>query len=164
MLQHGGLVWYGGLTFAIIFGVVYLKIKKQPILAILDLISPYIALAQSIGRIGCFLNGCCFGKYWQELNIRYPTQVFSSLSLLFIFLILKILYEKRDGFLILSKKGNIFFLYLAFYSTKRFFIEFLRGDTQPFILNLTIFQIISIAIFIFAIASFFINFSRGKSS
>lgn len=152
MFWHGGLVWYGGLIFALACGLIYLKVKKQAILPILDLLAPYIALAQSIGRIGCFLNGCCFGKPWPLYNIPYPTQIISSLAMLFIFLILRS-FQCLD-----FPKGNIFLLYLVFYSLKRFFIEFLRGDAYPVILGLSIFQIISVFIFILT----FILFCSGR--
>lgn len=142
MLNHGGLVWYGGLISAVACGSAYVKFKKAALLSILDLLVPYLALAQGIGRIGCFLNGCCYGKLWQAQNILYPTQLISSLVMLFVFLILRILQE-RD-----LKKGCLFSLYLILYSGKRFFIEFLRGDSPTVFLNLTVFQLISIGIFL----------------
>ncbi|MEK6715673.1 MAG: prolipoprotein diacylglyceryl transferase [Candidatus Omnitrophota bacterium] len=144
MLQHGGLVWYGGLISAIVSVVIYIRIKKQPIFATLDLVAPYIALAQAIGRIGCFLNGCCYGKLWRDENIPYPTQIFSSLSMLFVFLVLRVM--QKQGL----KTGSIFFSYLLLYSAKRFFIEFLRGDSPVVFLNLTVFQLASVGIFVSA--------------
>lgn len=145
-LWHGGLVWYGGLSLALISGLIYMRLKRKPVFLILDLLSPYIALGQAIGRIGCFLNGCCFGKIWQSQNILYPTQLFSSLIMLFIFLVLRILQSR--GF----KPGSIFLFYIIFYSVKRFFIEFLRGDSPAVFLNLTVFQLVSVGIFILASA------------
>lgn len=144
-LWHGGLVWYGGLISGVAAGLIYVRIKKQAVLPVLDLMAPYLALGQAIGRIGCFLNGCCYGKIWPGVNIFYPTQVFSSLIMLFVFLVLRIL-QKRN-----LKTGNIFFLYLIFYSGKRFFIEFLRGDSPSIFLGFTIFQLISAGIFMIAL-------------
>jgi len=140
MFQHGGLVWYGGLISALISGFSYLKLKKQDILGVLDLMAPYLALGQAIGRIVCFLNGCCFGKFWPLYNTLYPTQVFSSFIMLLIFFTLKSI-ERRG-----LSKGSIFLLYLICYSTARFFIEFLRGDSPPIVGSLTLFQVISIVI------------------
>lgn len=156
MFHEGGLVWYGGLTFALICGFIYLRLKKQPVLSILDFVSVYIALAQSIGRIGCFLNGCCFGKIWPRYNIFYPTQIFSSLIMLSIFIILRILQTRH------IKTGNIFLLYLILYSLKRFFIEFIRADPYLVILNLTVFQVISVSIFIVAVISFMLQNRLSK--
>lgn len=146
MLQHGGLVWYGGLISAVASLLIYIRIKKQPIFVTLDLMAPYVALAQAIGRIGCFLNGCCYGKLWRQVNILYPTQIFSSLSMLFVFLVLRVM--QKQGL----KTGSIFFSYLALYASKRFFIEFLRGDSPTVFLGLSVFQLISAGIFVSALA------------
>lgn len=153
MLQHGGLSWYGGFMLGSIGGIWYLRKRKFPIYTALDLIAPYLALAQAIGRIGCLLNGCCYGKESISFGIYFPvheatlipTQIYSSILLLLIFIFLKI---KQEGF---HLKGEVFFLYLLLYSIKRFFIEFWRGDNPIVFLGLTLFQIISIFIFIFSV-------------
>jgi phosphatidylglycerol:prolipoprotein diacylglycerol transferase len=149
MLQHGGLVWFGALGFALIASIIFVKKNKLPVLKTLDFIAPYVALGQAIGRIGCFLNGCCYGKIssWGIYfpvhgQILIPTQLFSSLYLIIIFLILRF-YQYRT-----HKTGLIFFAYLGLYSIARFFIEFLRADTPSIFLGLSIFQIISIFLFI----------------
>lgn len=157
MLQHGGLSWFGGVVVAIIFGISYLKKRNLPIYKILDLVVPFVALAQAIGRIGCLLNGCCFGKiskfglYFQiHKLVLIPTQLYSSLILIFIFVILRFLQDRPH------RKGQIFFLYLLLYSIKRFFIEFWRLDNQVIFLGLTLFQIISIIIFILSAIKLFL--------
>jgi phosphatidylglycerol:prolipoprotein diacylglycerol transferase len=148
MLQQGGLSWFGGLLFGLICGIIYLKKKNLSVYKVLDLISPFVALAGGIGRVGCLLNGCCFGKvskfgiYFAVHNsILIPTQIYSSLLLIFIFIILRFLQDRPH------KEGKIFFAYLLFYSVKRFFIEFWRADNEAILLGLTLFQIISIIIF-----------------
>ncbi len=60
-VTNGGLVVYGSILGGIAAVVAYLALKKQPILATLDLFAPALLLAVSIGRIGCLMNGCCFG-------------------------------------------------------------------------------------------------------
>jgi phosphatidylglycerol:prolipoprotein diacylglycerol transferase len=139
MLQHGGLSWFGGLAFGIFFGIFYLKKKNLSVYKILDLIVPYVSLGQAIGRIGCLLNGCCFG------STIIPVQIYSSLILIFIFIILRLLQDRPH------REGEILFLYLVLYSLKRFFIEFLRTDNPVIFLGLTLFQIISIVIFCLAL-------------
>ncbi|MBU4346121.1 MAG: prolipoprotein diacylglyceryl transferase [Candidatus Omnitrophica bacterium] len=149
MLQYGGLSWFGGLFAGIIFGVAYLK-KRNPLLyKILDLVVPFVALGQAIGRIGCLLNGCCFGKISRfglyfpvHRLVLIPTQLYSSLLLIFIFLLLRFLQDRPH------RQGQIFFLYLLLYSIVRFFIEFLRADNEVIFLELTLFQIISLVIFV----------------
>lgn len=139
MLQRGGLSWFGGLLFGAAAGTLYLKKKKLPADKTLDLIAPYAALGQSIGRIGCFLNGCCYGKN------MIPVQLYSSLLLLIMFCALRALQERKH------KPGEVFFAYLFLYSVKRFFIEFLRADNEPVLFSLSLFQLISIGIFSFSL-------------
>ena len=61
-IWHGGLVFYGGLIGAIIAGAIYLRWKKLPLWKIADVLAPSIALGSVFGRIGCLLNGCCYGR------------------------------------------------------------------------------------------------------
>ena len=137
MLQNGGLVFLGGLIFATLAVFIYAKTKGLPYLKILDVITPGVFLGQAIGRIGCFLNGCCFGLPtkmpwglvfpkgslaseffpWQHIH---PTQLYSSLSVLIIFglIIIVVRFKKFDG--------QVFLSGLIFYSIYRFIVEFFR--------------------------------------
>lgn len=153
-LQHGGLSWFGGLILGTTCSVLYLRNKKLKVFRILDLIVPFLALAQAIGRIGCLLNGCCFGKESVEFGIYcrlqdaylIPTQIYSSLLLLLIFIVLRIFQERPH------KTGEIFYLYLLLYSMKRFFIEFWRADNPQVAFGLTLFQVLSILVFVISLA------------
>lgn len=150
MLQHGGLSWFGGLAAGVAFAIVYLKKNRLPIYGTFDLLAPFIALGQAIGRIGCLLNGCCFGRESEEFGLYFtahearliPTQLYSSLFLVAIFIVLRILQERPH------KEGQIFFTYLALYSAKRFFVEFWRADHRIIIMGLSPFQLISLAVFL----------------
>lgn len=162
MLQHGGLWWFGGLVFGTLGGVIYCLRARQPLYPTLDLIVPFAALAQSIGRIGCFLNGCCFGHLsgfglYSEAHqaIIVPTQIYSSVGLLAIFVFLRYLQEQPH------KSGQIFFAYLILYSVKRFAIEFWRGDSLPVFAGLTLFQLMSVAVFSLALGFYL---SRAKAA
>lgn len=155
MLSRGGLSFYGGFILAAICANIFLKRKHLPFVKTFDIVIPYLALAQAIGRIGCFLNGCCYGKptdfilrlYFPGQNIaRHPVQIYNSLNLLLIFGILRIFQSKRRAVGYLS--GQTFLLYCLLYSTMRFFMEYLRGDHLPVFVNLTIHQLISAGIFI----------------
>jgi len=151
-LSRGGLVWYGG--FLLGFTAVMLYITRHRLKAwdILDLIAPYLALAQSVGRIGCYLNGCCYGTKVSDLypfgvifpnttTFRHPVQLYSSLALLAIFVILSIWQEwRRFG-------GEIFLGYCILYSVKRFILEFYRGDNPKVAFDLTLSQNISVVLF-----------------
>ncbi len=148
MLQYGGLSWFGGLILGTISGIIYLRKKRLGIYRILDLVAPYIALGQTLGRIGCLLNGCCFGKvssygiYFEVHKlILLPTQIYSALILLIIFIVLRLLQNRPRSV------GQVFFSYLGLYSIKRFFIEFWRADNPVVFSGLTLFQILSILVF-----------------
>ena len=162
MLQRGGLAWQGGLVFGVLAALFFIKRKKLPLKEIADLSAPYLALGQAIGRIGCFLNGCCYGKevswgiYFPVHHARlYPTQLFDSLGLFLIFLFLK-KYQALQ-----KNSGETFVLYLLSASLLRFFVEFFRADHTILILNLSIFQIVSMIIIVLAIYAYL--FPKGRS-
>ncbi|MCP4478235.1 MAG: prolipoprotein diacylglyceryl transferase [Planctomycetaceae bacterium] len=60
-MTKGGLVVYGSLIGGMIAGVAYLKFNKLPLAKTADLIAPGMALGLAIGRLGCLMNGCCYG-------------------------------------------------------------------------------------------------------
>ncbi len=145
MLNRGGLSFYGGFGLAVIGAIIFLKRENLPLSKTLDIVAPYLALGQSIGRIGCFLNGCCYGKptnfffavyFPEEFVARHPTQLYASLNLLLIFIILRV------------SRAPSFLLYCLLYSGSRFFIEYFRGDNLPVFATFTIHQLISVGIFI----------------
>jgi len=145
MLSHGGMSWFGGFFLGLASGLFYLRKKKEGVYKTLDLIVPFLALAQSLGRIGCFLNGCCFGKasahgiYFPVHGlVLIPTQLYSSFLLVLIFIILRFMQIRPH------KSGQVFYSYIFLYSAKRFIIEFFRADNKIIFFNLTLFQIISI--------------------
>ena len=154
--SKGGLVWYGGFFLALLAFLAYTRANKMRFWATIDFIAPYLALAQSFGRIGCFLNGCCYGiaapldwplgvTFQDAADLHHPTQVYSSVLLLLIFVVLRILQE-RDHF-----EGEIFLLYCVLYAMKRFGVEFLRGDNPRIFLGLSLAQVVSAFLFLGAI-------------
>lgn len=154
MLSHGGLVFYGGLILATITGIWFLKKRHLPVLKIGDIVLPYLALGQAIGRLGCLLNGCCYGKLTNlPWGIRFPghiervhpTQIYESIFLLCIFVILKFLQNK------FHKPGQLSIFYFLLYSLGRFLVEFYRGDNPHIFLALTFSQLISIILFIISL-------------
>lgn len=149
-LWEGGMVFYGGFIGGLIFGLLYIKIKHLDIPETLDIMAPGVAIAIGIGRIGCFLNGCCFGKvtnsfigirfpqrylppvYWSHLKRGLiesdslwslpviPTQLISTASLLVIF---GILWRIRRKVLF---PGFHFSLFIGLYGLHRFVIDYFR--------------------------------------
>ncbi|MEW6009429.1 MAG: prolipoprotein diacylglyceryl transferase [Candidatus Omnitrophota bacterium] len=154
-LHHGGLSWFGGLAFGFLAVVIITKNRHIAFLRIADIFAPFLALGQAIGRIGCFLNGCCYGKPTQSifgihfpgfLKPLHPTQLYSFLSLFLIFIVL-ILYKRKAK----PAQGKVFFLYLMLCGLERFISEFFRGDTiiTP-VFNLTLFQVFSLTLILSA--------------
>lgn len=149
MLQHGGLSWFGGLSVGSIAALVYSRQKKQALGPLLDCLAPAIVLGHAIGRIGCFLNGCCYGKesvhgilFPNHAKPLIPTQLYSAGILVMICIVLLYLQSRPH------RPGRIFCAYVILYSLKRFFMEFWRGDNYSFFMGLTLFQVMSLAFFI----------------
>ena len=151
-LQQGGLSWFGAFFSGGLAGYIYLKRKGLSFYKTLDLIIPYVALGQAIGRIGCLLNGCCFGPpssygiyFSVHQAVLIPIQIYSSLGLLAIFLILRLIQKNKLAL------GFTFFSYLLLYSLMRFFLEFWRIEHPKLLGGLTVFQLISLIIFLFSL-------------
>lgn len=173
-LSNGGIVLYGGLIAAAIGFFSYCAVNRIRPLALLDIITPSIFLGIGFGRIGCFLNGCCYGK---ECSLPWAVQ-FPRDSATFGALLEKKLvepdalwtpplhptqlYSALDGFVLAAltawyfnrrrRNGEVFAIGLFIYPITRFLIEFIRND-EPGLLGpkLTISQWISVAMFTIAI-------------
>lgn len=181
MIWEGGLVFYGGVIFAVTASVIYMAKNKMKFLSYADVFAPGLVIGHAIGRIGCLMAGCCHGaaagSHWYAIvfpgdphssapaNIPlYPTQLIESSGDLLIFLFL-VLFRKHKKF-----DGQIFALYLVLYSILRFFNEMLRGDTdRGYIVQNTIStaQGISIALFIMGVlmlARGYVKKRRGDES
>ena len=132
-----GFVVIGGLLLGIPMSYVLCRKRGEDFFRWLDLFLPEVALAQGFGRLGCFLAGCCYGKEtagrfsitFHESAFApngvplYPTQLISS-GLDFLNALICILSSTKLGV------GQVSALYLINYSVGRFFVEFLRGDSE----------------------------------
>jgi phosphatidylglycerol:prolipoprotein diacylglycerol transferase len=140
LLQSGG-VFYGGLIAAFPVAWWYSRKYALPGWTAADALAPAVVLGQSIGRLGCFAAGCCFGKpttvawavTFRDLYAAravgtpidtplHPTQLYESFATFLIFLAL-LAIAKRKKF-----AGQVALSYVLFYSAARFVIEFYRGD------------------------------------
>jgi phosphatidylglycerol:prolipoprotein diacylglycerol transferase len=167
-IWEGGLVFYGGVLFAVPTVIWYVKKNALRIWNTADLFAPSIAIGHAIGRIGCFFAGCCYGKPVEGLPWAvtftdpnslaitgipiHPTQLYESLGEFFNFFILITLRRHK------SFNGQLFMSYILFYSVLRFIVEFYRGDVdRGFITSwLSISQGISILMFLVSIAGLII--------
>ncbi|MFH1395365.1 MAG: prolipoprotein diacylglyceryl transferase [Candidatus Omnitrophota bacterium] len=157
MFHEGGLAFQGALIAAVFSGIIFCRVKKISFWKMSDLIVPYIVLGQAFGRIGCFFNGCCYGKIIQngwrvmfpgEDVCRMPVQLYSSLVL---FLICFLLLQLRRYRLF---QGSIFALYLILYGIVRFFMDFLRGDNLVLVWGIKLSQVIGLGTFLIGLALF----------
>jgi phosphatidylglycerol:prolipoprotein diacylglycerol transferase len=132
-LLKGATSVIGGISGAIIFSAIYLKRIRFPFWLTMDLVAAGVPLGQAVGRIGCFLGGCCYGRptdlFWGVTfpglpGSVHPTQLYESALNLGNFFVLLTLRKKQIF------EGQIFVVYILNYSTIRFFIEFWRGDSR----------------------------------
>lgn len=154
-LNEGGLVFYGGFIGGILGAFIGIRVTKTKPLYVEDILVPYIPIGHAIGRIGCFLAGCCRGiEYEGIFSVKYkfslfgeftkgyfPTQLLEAMLNVFIFISL-LKYRKRK-----RKTCDLLFAYILEYSLVRFFIEYLRGDSiRGIYLKLSTSQWISIVL------------------
>ena len=137
-LRSGGLIFYGGLIGAVVAGFLYLRIKHQPIWKVADALAPSIALGHALGRIGCLMFGCCYGRVCElpwavhfpaghathPLGV-HPTQVYESVLNFGLYLALAWLYRRKKF------DGHVFGVYLVSYALVRALVEVFRGDYAP---------------------------------
>lgn len=152
-----GFVFFGGLLVAVGAALWYMRCKQLPILKTADFLIAGVPLGHALGRIGCFLAGCCYGKPttlpWgvrftdphalvppELMNIPlHPTQLYEAGLNFLLFLLLHYASKKPH------REGKILVLYVLYYATMRFAIEFLRGDFRGgFVLGLSPSQVISL--------------------
>lgn len=135
MVQKGGLVFYGGLIGATGAGLLYVWKNKLPVWKFADTLAPSIALGYVPGRLGCLMNGCCYGKDTDlPWGIHFPpghdtfghgvhpTQIYDSLLSLALYLGLAWLYRRKKF------DGQVFAAYLLCYAVTRSIVESFRGD------------------------------------
>lgn len=160
-LQAAG-VFHGGFIVALIVAWLYIRRQHLAPLLTMDVFAPGVALGQSIGRLGCFAAGCCWGKEcdlpWGvrfrsdaaapvPLGVKlHPVQLYESAADLLIFLFLYRRARRAAG------SGEILGLYLVLYSTARFIIEFFRIHEQSLVGPFSLTQWIALALLVLGIA------------
>lgn len=148
--EEGGLTFYGSVISSFIFDFVYLRYKRMPFWRTMDCLGFGIPLGIAFARIGCLMNGCCYGTPtnvpWavnlpKVLNgAVHPTQLYESLSALVIFASLQYFRQYRRNY------GEAFLASMSLYGFFRFFIEFWRAENPIITLGMTLSQLIAIAI------------------
>jgi phosphatidylglycerol---prolipoprotein diacylglyceryl transferase len=131
-----GLSMMGGVVLAIASAFIFFLIKRKKPWPVFDVMMPMFALGTGFTRIGCFLNGCCFGVPTDHYGVIFPPDSLAGYIYPGIPIIPTQLYESAAGFLILGlvlwgerfKKfdGHSFWVTLGLYALWRFIIDFFR--------------------------------------
>jgi phosphatidylglycerol---prolipoprotein diacylglyceryl transferase len=165
----GGIVFYGGIVGGTIAFFVYRWYRPFPLRPYMDVMAPSIAIGTMFGRIGCFLNGCCYGDscalpwavsfprdsppWLHQAALKlispdaawslpvHPTQLYAAIDGLVLLLLLSAYYPLR------RRDGEVLGLLMVTYPITRFFVELLRNDEGVFFAGMTISQNISVALF-----------------
>lgn len=136
-IHHGGLVFYGGLLGASLAGSFFARARAIPLWKLADALAPSIALGHVFGRIGCLMNGCCFGlptdrpwavhypvEHFTQGGGVHPSQIYEALANLALYAALAWQYRRK------TFDGQVFASYLIAYAVLRFLLEFFRGDYE----------------------------------
>ncbi len=154
-----GLTAYGAVLGAALGVWIYCRITKLDMGYVIHTLAPAIISAQAIGRIGCTLNGCCYGiacnlpwcvEYTNPDSVAFgagvvhPTQIYEIIYNLIVFGVLWKLMSK------VRPDGTLFLIYLALYSAWRVGIDFIRPG-NPFLFDLHQAQVIGIIVLVITI-------------
>lgn len=157
-IWEGGLSFQGGVIGAILCALWFLRSRKLSFWPLSDIVIPSVALGQALGRIGCFLNGCCFGAPTElpwgvtfppdsfaaadygPAHCLHPVQLYSSAADLAVFALL-LAFSRRSRL-----AGATFCLYGVLAGSVRFGLEFLRGDEPRILGPLTLYHLVSAGI------------------
>ena len=165
ILSFEGLGVYGAVIGVIVAIVIYCLVKKLSIWLVADLISPGALVGMAIGRIGCILNGCCYGLFTNlPWAVEYTcpdsyaptglpmhfTQLYHIIWNMAAFTMLWLLRRR------LKPQGSVFLLYLAFYAAGDLLIRLFR-EGEPFLFGLQQAQVIGIIILLITLPWFFIR-------
>jgi len=163
LIQSGG-TFFGGVLGAIALIAIYTRVTKTSILALFDCFAGGLPLGHALGRLGCFMAGCCYGKptslpwgvtFTNPIAARlvgtplgvplHPTQLYESAAEFCNFAFL-VWLGKRQSF-----RGELGGTYLLLYGLERGAIEFLRGDpdrTLMFHGALSLMQVVAVGFII----------------
>jgi phosphatidylglycerol:prolipoprotein diacylglycerol transferase len=169
--NSSGGYYFGAFAGLALFFLIYVrKFFKNQVLNFMDICSVSLPLGQAIGRLGCFMSGCCYGKPtglpwglkftfhgsnqhpWSDIAL-HPTQIYEFILNIFNFIFLFYLAGKK------KYDGQLFSQYLINYGIIRFILEYFRGDviyilmTKSSLTSITLFQTVSLILILSGIVS-----------
>ncbi len=127
-----GLSLFGGILFAPIFMIPIGLMLRVNLFDMWDLCAPSAALALSVAKIHCFINGCCNGRFLFYIGqkfypVYFPSQIAESINTLILFVILLTFMRKRKN------RGILILWAMIYYGITRFGLTFLRGRREAFV-------------------------------
>ena len=170
---EGGMTSFGGYVMGLVGLWIWARINKVPVVNVLDLIAGPALIAIAIGRIGCFLNGCCYGGPCElpwavhvdpEIGDDYlghPAQLYeSAISVVFALVIFG--WEKRGNF----RPGQLFSLALIFSGIARYLYEIFRIgiSSEAYAFGMTLAQMVAILMTIIGIGIFVIAGKKQRNA
>jgi phosphatidylglycerol:prolipoprotein diacylglycerol transferase len=149
-VDQGGLVYYGGFIGAALAFLLFSHWRREGVLELADFAITALPLGHALGRVGCFLNGCCQGRLVETPCLlagslqRYPVQLYEAAYNLLVYGVLSALYlyRHRRG----RRPGMVLAAYLLMYPAGRFLLEFLRGDDRMRVCWFSVAQWLSLAL------------------
>ncbi len=173
-IWEGGLMYYGGLIVGALALVAWCRFKRMPLASVVDCFAVVLPVGQAFGRIGCFLNGCCYGRTSDSfLAVRYPvnsipfveqmnagllergaasslpvlpSQLFETFGCFAISALLYALSVRKNP----PAPGRVAAWYFVAYAVLRSCIEMTRADERMHVGPLTIAQAISVGLLLLA--------------
>lgn len=170
IIRFEGLTVYGAVIGAVLGVLIYAWVKKLSFWQLGDIAAPGALVGQAIGRVGCILNGCCYGLPtslpWGVIytypgsygsgEAVHPTQIYHLLWNLIAFAIIWSLRTR------LKPVGSVFLAYLALYAAGDLGIRFLR-EGEPFFFGMQQAQLIGIAILVITVPWLIIRMWRYRA-
>ena len=154
-IDQGGLIFYGGFLGAIAAVWILARRHRESFWSLADFTISALPLGHALGRIGCFMNGCCYGRPsdlpWacpSHSALRHPTQLYEAAVNLLLYAALIVFLRRRAA----SLPGRLTGLYLLTYPAIRFAVEFLRGDPRMRWAGLSVAQWLSLAMLLLGAA------------
>ena len=170
-VREGGLTIFGALLTVPLFVVWFAVRRKEDPFKLLDLYAFSAPWAIAIGRIGCFLNGCCYGKPWEGPwavvfpNLsphipRHPTQLYESLGNLIVALIFYVYLRKRVS---RGEEPPKFFGWFAIsYGFIRFIVEFFREGSPELLNGFTVGHLASLLLILLGVIYLYTSLKTPK--
>jgi phosphatidylglycerol:prolipoprotein diacylglycerol transferase len=168
-IWEGGIVFYGSILGGTAAFFLYRALRPFPLGPVLDVVAPSLALGIALGRLGCFLNGCCYGDLCDPAKVpwavSFPQEsppwgdqlrhgLISQEATRSLPVHPTQIYSAIDGIVLLvlltafyplrRRDGEVMALLMVTYPITRFFIEFLRNDESAILAGMTISQNVSV--------------------